>query len=587
MRTARLHTVALAIGGLFVLTAVFGSNLAGIHIPALIRICLLLVGLAILAYALERRAGSQIRRHFEMRRNTYAGLFTYLSFSIAGAIVLLAYLYFSSIGTWTDLPPSTDYYDRLASAFRAGHLYVSERPGPALLALANPYDPDARAGFDAASTKDLDSIWDLSLYKGKVYLYWGPAPALLLDVLKAVYPGAVGDNILTFGFLSGSFLFQSLLLIRVWRRFMRAVPAWMVVAGILLVGFIHPTSWLLFEPRIYEAAIAAGQFFLMAGIYLAYSAFDRQVASRLRLALAAIAWVCAVGSRATLAVAVPFLALMVLVWLFRKVHGSWDFGGSLVPAVAFGIPLLAGALLLAWYNLARFGSIFEFGFRYAITMLDQNRYHAVLFSPIYIRPNAFMYFLNAPALDAAFPFVKPIWNGDYVAAFNASVHGIYNVERIVGLIYVAPFLLFSLLAPGLIIASSGSRKPEPPTPETHSIGAEREPLMRWLVFTLAASALLELVIVLSVYYATARYFLDAGATLAILSVLGSWLGCSRLKARRVWLAGYGFGAVALLLFTIIISVLIGFSSDVPRMKAANPAFLSHLRLFFIALARHF
>ena len=39
-----------------------------------------------------------------------------------------------------------------------------------------------------------------------------------------------------------------------------------------------------------------------------------------------------------------------------------------------GIPCLVTALLLMWYNYARFGSIWEFGQHYQLTVADQRLY---------------------------------------------------------------------------------------------------------------------------------------------------------------------------------------------------------------------
>ncbi len=396
----------------------------------------------------------------------------------------------------------------------------------------------------------------------------------------------IGDQVLTFAFLLGSFLFQSLLLIRVRSRFFPSAPAWTLVAGILLAGFINPAPWLLNIPRIYEAAIAAGQFFLMGGLYFALTGLDRPVFSRWRLALAALAWSCAVGSRATLAIPIAFLGLMVLLWLLFSQDHVQALRARLAPVGAFGFPFLAGALLLAWYNFVRFGSVFEFGFRYAITMLDQNRYHNVLFSPAYLLPNTYLYLFNAPSLDSIFPFVRPLWNGDYIAAFNDRFHTIYNAERIVGLLYVAPFLWFALIpllltlvkfirartAKASAVASLPTAQPAP------------DPFFRWLLIALSGSALLELLIVFFVYYATMRYFFDVAPTLVLLGMLGLWLGYRALEHNPIWHAGYTLLAFGLIVFTILMGVAVGFSADVPRIRAYNPALLTHLRLFFISLS---
>ncbi|HTP00024.1 MAG TPA: hypothetical protein VMJ64_01520 [Anaerolineales bacterium] len=565
----RLLLPALAAASLLI--ALLPASATGQQMPSALRAVLLVIGLVLLAGVLLHRAGSGIRPHF-------AALLA------AGAVVLIAYLFMATDGTWSRWPVSTDYYDRLARALVSGRLYVKEAPHPALLALANPYDPDARKGIPGLVPEATDTIWDMAMYRGRVYLYWGPVPSILLAPLKAVLPVVVGDQTLTFALLLGAFACSSLILLRLWRHFFSDTPSWTLVGGMLLLAFANPAPWLLLSPRIYEAAIAAGQFFLMGGLYLVISAFDRPSVSNWRLALAALAWVCAAGSRATLAVCVLYLAIAVLLWL------SWSQSGFKRPRAAwptvmwFTVPLLAGALLLAWYNYARFGSVFEFGFRYELTMLDQNRYRAVLFSPIYLRPNAYLYMLNPPDVSSQFPFIRPVWNGDYVRSFNEAVHGIYNAERIIGVMYAAPFLLFGLIVPAVLLARLAGRSGSALN-ATLASGEPPEHLLDWLLVTLTGLAVLELLLIFLLFYSTMRYFMDAAPTLLILSILGFWLGNRMTASHPGWRIAYTFVGVVLMGYTILMGLLIGFSSDIPRLKATNPALLTHLRLFFTTLAR--
>ncbi len=568
-------------GVVLLLPAAFGADLAGLYIIRPLRLAFLLLGLALMLGCLESAGHIHLRLYLLEHRTAYILFFRVLALSATAAVVLAGYVFFISLGTWTHWPSTTDYYDRLSSALASGHLYVKETPDPALLALPDPYNPDARKGISGLVAETPGSIWDMSMYQGKVYLYWGPAPALVLIPFKLFLPVVFGDQLLTFAFLFGAFLFESLILIRLWRRYFAALPTLAVIASMLLIAFANPAPWLLFSPRIYEAAIAAGQFFLLGGLYFALLALDRQPPSNWMLAVAAVLWICAVGSRATLAVAVVFLALMVIGWLFWRRGLRWSLKPFFPEEAWFALPLLLGACLLMWYNLARFGSVFEFGFRYAITMLDQNKYHNVLFSPQYIVPNAYLYLFNPPELNSQFPFVKPTWNGDYVTSFNVRFGAIYNAERIIGLLYAAPFFLFGLAAAP--VAALGLRRPA-----ALSAGAGLESTRdfpRWLLLTFSGLVLVQLLVVFLVFYSTMRYLLDAAPALALLSILGFWLLYQRLDSHRVWQALYTLLALAVLLFTVVMGILMGFSSDVARLKAADPVLLTHLKLFFMALAR--
>lgn len=577
--------VTLAVGTISVLAAIFGRQIGGLHPGAVFRACLLVVGLAMLLLALNAWLGTRVRKSLTDKRQLLSAWLRNVAFVLAAALVLFAYVFFISLGKWSNWPSTTDYYDRLASAFRSDHLYVKEAPDPALLALPDPYDPEVRQGIPGLMADVPGTIWDMSLYNGRVYLYWGPAPALLLLAIQSIFPVHIGDQYLTFAFLAGSFVFQVLILLWMWRRFFADVPSWMVMAGMLLVGLANPVPWLLFSPRIYESAIAAGQCFLIGGLCFTLDGFGKIQPSRWRIALAAMFWVCAVASRATLAVAVAFLSLMVISWILWVQRSQKAPGAARVPVACFGIPLLVGGGLLAWYNLARFGSIFEFGFRYAITMLDQNKYHNVLFSTSYLAPNAFLYLLGQPTLENLFPFVKPVWNGAYIAAFNNRFHSIYNTEQMIGVIYAAPFFVLALVPPvSEATAWLRSLRGKATLDRALSLPFD-QPLFRCSVLTLSGLALCQLVVVFLVYYGTMRYFLDATPALAILSIIGFWMGYSRLQASPSWRALFVLLAVALLLLSLVTGILVGFSSDIPRLRAANPWLLPHARLLFTSLAR--
>src|SRR5579862_3283427 len=72
-------------------------------------------------------------------------------------------------------PASTDY-NLLVQGFRAGELNLKKDVPPGLAQLSEPYNPTANAPYRLAP------YWlhDLSFYKGRLYLYFGITPALLL-----------------------------------------------------------------------------------------------------------------------------------------------------------------------------------------------------------------------------------------------------------------------------------------------------------------------------------------------------------------------------------------------------------------------
>ncbi len=511
--------------------------------------------------------------------------FARIALAMCGTIVILAYVWIISIGRWSAWPATTNYYDQLATSFREGHLNLdiaSDAQLLALLALPNPYEPDARRSISRPANTTF-SFRDMSLYKAKLYLYWGPAPALLLTAIKLLYAQPIGDQTLAFVLAVGLFGFQSAILIKIRQRYFGDLPLWTLVLGIILVGLINPIPSALIKPRIYETAIMSGQCFYVGGLYFALDGLDRATISPGRLFLAGALWAFAAGSRITMAFPISLFGLAILLRLLRtrRMQG-WPLH-QLAPAAALCIPLLAGAVILGWYNFARFGNVIEFGFRYAITMLNQNKYHDQLFSLRYVLPNAYMYLINPPEIGRAFPFVVAAYNAQLVQEFNSRFDSIYNVEKIVGLIYSAPFLLFGLVPASLIVFDK-----VPTWARKSIVASESAPagLFRWFLTTLSAAVFLGLLVMFAVFYATTRYMLDAIPSLALLSVLGLWQGYQLLGRTPRWRTAYSVVAGVLVVLTIVVSLLLSFSVDPHWIDINNPHLLPALRRFFDQLAMY-
>ena len=152
----------------------------------------------------------------------------------------------------------TGYYEELAQAFQKGQTSLLVDPPAALLKLSDPYDYQQRQNIGGV-------IWDATLYHGKYYLYWGPVPALLVVAVKAFTSFAGADDKLILAFTWGYMLFSLLLVSIIWWRYFRSHPVWLAVGAGVMAAFNYTMCFLVTDPNVYEAAIAGGQCFLMAG----------------------------------------------------------------------------------------------------------------------------------------------------------------------------------------------------------------------------------------------------------------------------------------------------------------------------------
>jgi hypothetical protein len=161
---------------------------------------------------------------------------------VALLIAAAVQVWLVSAGYWTFLPTYSDRYDRLAAAFAAGQTSLTIPADPALLALADPYDPVANKPY-----REAPGVHDACLYDGRLYYYWGPAPALLLTPAKWIAGGrfVVGDEYLCLFFSLGLTAMTAAFLLQVRNRYFPNTRTDLVAAGVLLAGLGTPITCIL------------------------------------------------------------------------------------------------------------------------------------------------------------------------------------------------------------------------------------------------------------------------------------------------------------------------------------------------------
>jgi hypothetical protein len=316
----------------------------------------------------------------------------------------------------------TDPYNQLANAFL--HLRLSVAHAPARLAsLPEPYSPAENAPFQG-------SLHDYVLYRGNLFLIWGPAPVLVLLVplhLLGLEPAA-GVTVSLFAIVGLGFALATL---RVLLRRIADVPLWMCVLGALTLALASAVPFILRRPAVYEEEISGGYCFAMAGVWLAVSALAERRPSLMRLAFTSLCIGLAAGARPDLA-----LIAIVLVPVYISARRARPRRGL---AIALTVPLAACVLLLLAYNQARFGSPLENGTRYQLAGIDQQT--APFDSLSYVAPGFWLYGLSPPRATILFPFVSlappPL-------SYPGSLPELYaqHVEATGGLLPMAPIVVF-------------------------------------------------------------------------------------------------------------------------------------------------
>jgi tetratricopeptide (TPR) repeat protein len=420
------------------------------------------------------------------------------------------------------------YYNLLVQGFRAGQLNVRREAPPGLTQLANPYDPAINTSYVWDSHYQ---SYDMSYYKGKLYLYFGVTPALVFFwPYVALTSHYLPDKDAVVIFYALGFLVAAGLLRAVWRRYFSEVSVWVVALGILTLGLTTGILENLSRCDVYEVARSSGFAFTMpalAAIWCAWHAPKRKV---LWLLLASLAYGLAIGSRPSLLFGVIILLLPVAqAWRAATEPGSRRRVGLLLVAAVGPVMLIGLGLML--YNTLRFGSPFEFGWNYQLSNYQNNA--AQQFSLHYFWFTFRFYFLEPMRWSGHFPFLQagpllPSPSG-YTSVGNA-----YS-----GILSNYPLVWLALAAP---LVWRGR-----PVDEVS--------VLRWFVaavFLLFVTCALILCLFCS---ASSSYELDFLPALMLLAVIGI-LGLERaLVGSPVWRRIARWGWCLLLAYTVAFNLL--------------------------------
>jgi len=473
--------------------------------------------------------------------------------ALSALAIVLIYIFFMSVGTWTKWPTTTDFYTQLARAFDHGQVSLLTKPDPSILALQNPYQYDELR-------KQATYLWDVSLFNGKYYIYWGPAPAVIMAIVGLFHPIKAGDQYIVFASACGLFFVNVLLLFGLWKRFFSDLPVWAFEIIVVLVGLVSPLLWSLNDPEIYEASILFGQFLLLSGFYFVFISFDKPESSTWKLTLAGVCWAIAIASRITLILPIAF---WIALFAFFKVRTYKQYiWKSLLVMI---VPLLISLAAMGWYNWVRFDSPLEFGLHYQLTSSDLRK--TQLFSLDYLPSNLYGYIFYGFDLQTTFPFLVAD-NPMHPIIFPNLIPSVL-FEQTTGILWTSPFLLFALIP---LIALIREKK-----------SSRQNNLLRWVNISLIGSTFLLFSTILLYFYQTMRFLDDIAPQLALLSGIGFWQGLQYLKFKQdKFQTAYRYTAILLVIASCVISFLLAILSYryANRFDKFNPALLNALLHFF-------
>ncbi len=392
----------------------------------------------------------------------------------------------------------SSYYNLLVQGFSEGHLYVKRDAPAALAQLADPYDPVANRPY-------ISDVGDLSYYRGHLYLYFGVTPALALfwpwHALTGHY---LSDRSAVAIFFAAGFAVAVSLMCAVRRRYFAEVNIWLLTASLLALGL---TLGLTHEDNVNHIAITSGFAFAMLALAAIWCALHSSQKRRVFwMLLASLAYGLAIGSRPSLL----FGGIVLLIPAAQAWHEAAEPGKrwwtGLLFAAAVGPVILIGFGLML-YNDLRFGSPFEFGFRYQLTAAYEPT-TATPFSSSYLWFNFRYYFLEPFSWSGHFPFLQSVQLPPAPSGFYPGVRDVCG-----GIFTSYPLVFLAFAAP-----SAWMNRPATPSP------------LRWFV---AAIFLLSVTCAVTLCFfinAAVRFELDFLPGLMLLSLIG-FLGLARITLR--------------------------------------------------------
>jgi Flp pilus assembly protein TadD len=437
------------------------------------------------------------------------------------------------------------YYNQLVQSFRSGQLNLKSDAAAELGKVTNPY---AAQNLTGSSQRNRE-LTDLSYYKGKLYLYYGVTPVLVVLWPFASLTGHyLSDRWAVLIFFSLGFWIAATLLRDIRRRYFPEANIWLVVAAIFASGLaIAVTLWC----NTNEVAITCGFAFTMLALAAIWRAMHAPKHGAGWLQLASLAYGLAVGARPSLVFGVIILLIPVIGASYRA-HSEGSYRQVVLFFLAAVIPAMLVGAGLMFYNILRFDSPFEFGWHYQLNEL-YGPSTARQFSLHYFWFNFRDYFLVPMGWSADFPFLRTVPLPPVPPGYNNQVQVAMGAVP-----ETYPLVLLALAAP---------------------LAWKNRPADAAVILRLFAAALFLLFIIcfstMCLFFtAGARYELDFLPALLLLACLGLFglerAGAGWAARRRIARWGLCF----VLAYSVVFNLLAGVETHAEIHYLAGNSFLS-------------
>lgn len=434
-------------------------------------------------------------------------------------------------------------YEQLLAAWLKGQNNINLYVDPKLAQLKNPYDPSERMASGVKMTLDRP------YYKGNYYVYFGVAPLIMVYAPIYALTGMVPSPSLSSYILS---VIAVLAILWAYRSLVRAfVPQvnLLLYLAVQLSALSATNIWLIHVGlSFYFLPYLTAMIWLSVYVASIYSLFkpanenykginNSKAKIRAMLLIAGISVPMLVCSRPlvlflSISLSIPALVLLVKENYTDRINkigqGLNIRFAELVKDVSFAFILVViGALLVAYYNYARFESISEFGQSYQLTGDDVTA-KSLVWGWAHLRNAIYYFFFEQLNYVKEFPFVFAnettyVDHGNQV--INLEHFGLFSLP-----IYWSLFLAFRK-GSSLLVNSQGGLSNK----EHYQLMLNR---MYVLKLTCIFTMVVMVIVAYGAYYNAAvfsRYLSDittAGSFLAVLLILLNF-GNTKLSVTNV------------------------------------------------------
>lgn len=307
---------------------------------------------------------------------------------------------------------TADPYVQMFDAVNKGQVNIDIPVSEEFKNMENPYDWQQR--IDSG----VSYAWDRAYFEGNYYSYFGIVPVFLLYFpfyFITGYLPSLNINIFVFSVFSIVFLMMTILtLVKI---FIKRPNFLLLVGGLVSSVFCSGIYYALDFSDIYFPAKVSGICFMLLCIWLGLLAYNSKPGTKQTVLLASsgLSFILCVGCRPSVAMGALILAPFFISILANR---EYKLKSKAICACSFILPIVIGGAGLMWYNYARFGSPFDFGMEYQLTVSNIGA-NSLRLSDL---PGAIIhYFLHPFAFTSDFPFFTV-----QTMSLNNYGHYVYN-----------------------------------------------------------------------------------------------------------------------------------------------------------------